>query len=153
PSFGALDLTSGTSDARLLVKELWGCCFLNFDLNDDPRPVPLIPEAQAYVRRLHATCPFFPALLSPVPHLAAYFVYFGCRADPNARRAEEAALSLNPLHPSVVALVSESLAAVERAAPLVGEDPQLAFDRILSLYSREDALTFFPRWLPPSRDP
>jgi hypothetical protein len=102
-----------------LTRSLRGRVLLTFPVDDDPRPVWMIPSVRTHQQKLFAQVPYFPYYLDPTPELAMFLTFFGPLADLTAISADGVDLG----NPSVVDRVVSSMRAVGRIARLVGEQP------------------------------
>jgi hypothetical protein len=139
-----LSLADAPDVAPAKVREVWARLALDFDLNEDPREVVLIPEARRFVAAVHAAMPYVAGCLHPDPDLGQFRVYFGCLADLEA--LTQFGMALNLGHPSVVARLREALTAIGQVAPRLGLDPAASYRSLLAVYPAEAAREFFPEW-------
>jgi hypothetical protein len=126
-----------SEEARGGLAAAWGKVILMFALDNDPRAVPLVPEAREYVRKLHRAHPYVPALLHPDPKVNSFFTYFGCLADLEAITPLSDGAGIDMADPSVVTAVRESLAAIRKVAPTVGKDAREACRTLVAGYPPE----------------
>jgi hypothetical protein len=141
-------LADAPERAPVKLRAIWGRACFSFKLDDDPRPVPAIPEARQYVAAPHDRMPYFAGCLCLSPLAGMFYVYFGCLADPDGLyKGKPPGLKLD--HPSVVGRVREALAAIALVASVVGIDPRPTFLGLLAPYGPEAARQFFPEWAEP----
>lgn len=122
------DLTRGQRQSQL-----WGHCMLVFSaLDNDPRAVYFVPQARAYIAKLHKAMPYFPCYFHFRPEAGMFVLYFGSLADPEA--LSEDGISVDLLHPSVLTKLKESLIAIGQLTRDLGKNPQPIWRTILSIY-------------------
>lgn len=128
----------GASVARAnKMASLWGRCVITFPLDNDPRHITQIPEARAYIAKLHETMPYFPCYLDFRAEWGMFIVYFGCQAPSEAMVNDRTAI--NVMHPSVLDKLEESLRAIKALAERLGKNPRPIWRSILSYYPDEVA--------------
>jgi hypothetical protein len=142
-----LSLADSPGEAPAKLREAWGRLLLDFELNEDPREVTVIPEARRFVAALHAAMPYLAGCLNPDPVMGLFRVYFGCLADLEA--LTNFGLEMNLAHPSVVDRLREALTAVSQVAPRLGIDPAASYRGLLAPYPADAAREFFPEWAAP----
>jgi hypothetical protein len=113
--------------------ELWGHCMMAFTaLDEDPRTVYFVPEARAYIAKLHEAMPYLPAYFHFRPEAGMFVLYFGSLANPDALGND--GVSVDVLHPSVLEKLRESLFAIGQLARDLGKSPQPIWRTMLSVY-------------------
>jgi hypothetical protein len=133
----ALLVEGASADRANKMASLWGRCVITFSLDNDPRHITLIPEARAYIAKLHETMPYFPCYLDFRAEWGMFIVYFGCLAQSEAMVNDLTAI--NVMHPSVLDKLEGSLAAIKSLAERLGKNPRPIWRAILSYYPDEVA--------------
>jgi hypothetical protein len=142
-----LSLADSPDEAPATLREVWGRLVLDFELDEDPREVTVIPEARRFVAALHAAMPYLAGCLHTDPVVGQFRVYFGCLADLEA--LETFGLEVDAAHPSVVGRLREALTAVGQVAPRLGIDAAASYRGLLFLYPAELVQELFPEWAAP----
>lgn len=110
-------------------------CVLGFpSLNDDPREVWEVPEAQRLLRRVHEEMPYFPYYLEPTPALGATFLYFACLV-PDAVDGHQLSFSHQEVQRELILV----LAALVRLGLRLDDDVEEIVARLLRVFPPEAA--------------
>ena len=124
----SIDLVEQSDWPRL--RTLRGRCYLEFPLDQDPRPVWEIPKARQYIARLFEVMPYFPYYLDPRSDLGMLFLFFASLAKPDAVDGRNLQVDV----PEVAATIRHSLSSILDFSRRLGEEGEQVCRQVLSAW-------------------